>query len=103
MSLDLIFNSLSDATRRDMLLRVSQQELSVSELAQPYQMSLAAAAKHIAILEAADLVKKRRVGKQQLVAMKPETLHIAKEHLAKYEEMWNTRFDALDELLNDTK
>ena len=99
MNLDSIFHSLADATRRDILRRVSQKELSVGELARPYNMSFAAIAKHIHVLEMAKLVKKRREGKRQMITIVPKTLEATVDHLEKYEEMWRARFDALDSLL----
>lgn len=99
LSLDSIFTSLADPTRREILMRVSQNELSISELAKPHNMSFAAIAKHISMLEAAHLIRKRRVGKQQLVSMSVQTVQKAKKELEKYEKLWNKRFSQLDELL----
>ncbi len=101
INLDDVFSSLADATRRDILKRVSQQALSISELASPYKerMSFAAIAKHVRVLEMARLIKKRREGKQQIIYMEPKAVGTAVTHLEKYEEMWNARFSALDELL----
>ena len=98
-SLDLIFQSLADATRRDILRRLSRAEQTVSELAQPYAMSLAAIAKHIGVLERASLVRKERCGKERVVRVVPATLNAAQSHLSEYEKLWVARFDALDELL----
>lgn len=61
--LDLIFHALSDTTRRAMLRRLARRELSVSELAQPYQMSLAAVSKHLKVLQEADFVSKTKDGR----------------------------------------
>lgn len=97
--LNTVFNSLSDPTRRDILLRVSSQKLSIGELAKPYNMSFAAVAKHVAVLESAKLVIKHKSGKLQLVTVSPNTLKLAQAHLSSYEKMWRSRFDALDELL----
>lgn len=101
--LDAAFSSLSDPTRRDILSRVSQQELSISELAKPYKMSFAAVAKHVAVLEAACLVRKRQLGKQQLVQASPQTITILQSTLDKYQLMWNARYKALDKILESTK
>lgn len=97
--LDSTYHSLSDPTRRDILLRVSQQELSIREIAEPYEMSFAAVAKHVAVLESAMLVQKRKVGKQQIVRAKPEVINLMQIDLEKYMKMWEDRFEALDELL----
>jgi DNA-binding transcriptional ArsR family regulator len=101
--LNAAYNSLSDPTRRDILLRVSKEELPIKEVAKSYTMSFAAVAKHIVVLEAAHLVRKRRMGKQQLVSVVPETLRVVKENLGMFEKVWNERFKALDELLQNNK
>lgn len=99
LQLDLVFQSLADGTRRDILRRIAKKTLSIGELAEKYQMSFAAIAKHISILEHANLVKKRREGKKQLVSLTPRTIEITKRHLEQYEKMWNDRFQTLDEVL----
>lgn len=97
--LDSIFGSLADSTRRDILKRVAQAELSISTLAQSYQMSFAAIAKHINVLEAAQLVIKRKVGREQIISANPKMLKVAAVHLEQYEKLWDERFDALAEYL----
>lgn len=98
--LDLVFQSLADATRRDMLRRLSQAEKTISELARPYAVSLAAIAKHINVLERAGLVIKERSGKEKVVRIVPATIRTAEAHLSQYEKLWAARYDALEELLN---
>jgi DNA-binding transcriptional ArsR family regulator len=100
--LDMIFGALADSTRRDILKRVSQAEHSISELAAPYAMSLAAIAKHVSVLEKAGLVTKRQSGKEKLVQIAPQTIQIATDHLSEYERVWSARFDALEDLLKET-
>lgn len=100
-SLDLVFHSLADATRRDILKRVSRAEHTISEIAKPYRMSLAAIAKHIGVLEKAGLVTKERSGKQKVVRVVPATVRAAEAHLSEYEKLWAARYDALEALLNE--
>ncbi len=97
--LDSIFQALADQTRRDILKRVSTTSLSISEIAEPYEMSFAAIAKHVARLEAAGLVIKKRIGKEQHVVADPETLEMTARYLKEYETLWQRRFDALEQLL----
>lgn len=97
--LDSIFGSLSDTTRRDILRRVAGQELSVGEIAQPYEISLAAVSKHLVVLEKARLVTKRREGKLQVVALSPTALTDASEHLERYRSIWESRLDRLETYL----
>ncbi len=99
LQLDATFGSLADSTRRDILCRVAERELSVSEIAAAYKLSLAAISKHLKILEAARLVSKRRRGKQQLVQLSPQAIKSAQGYLDHYETIWNLRFDALELLL----
>ena len=100
IDLNLIFHSLADATRRDILKRVSSAEQTVTALAKPYAMSLAAIAKHIGVLEKAGLVTKHRSGKEKVVRIAPNTIRTAEAHLSEYERLWSARFDTLEELLN---
>src|SRR4051794_9199986 len=102
LSLDNIFASLADPTRRDILDRVVEQELTVSEIAQPYDMSLAAISKHLKILEKAKLIIKRRRGKEQLVSVAPYAFKDASEYLERYQEIWEQRLDSLGEYLKST-
>lgn len=101
VALDLIFGALADVTRRDILKRVSIDEHTVSELAEPYAMSLAAIAKHVSVLEKAGLVTKRRRGKEKVVCIAPKTIEVATAHLSEYEKVWIARFDALEKLIED--
>ena len=95
-----IFQSLADATRRDILKRVAKKEMSVGEIAQRYNLTFAAVSKHLKVLEKAKLVVKRRQGKQQLVTMAPATIKDATNFLEYYQKLWDDRFDALEEYLN---
>lgn len=101
IDLDTVFSSLADATRRDILKRVSREKLSISKLAKPYKMSFAAIAKHINVLEAAKLITKKREGREQIISAVPKTVVTAAAHLEEYEKLWSDRFDALDTLLQD--
>jgi DNA-binding transcriptional ArsR family regulator len=100
LNLDNIFSSLADPTRRDILSRVAQCELTVGEIAQPYSLSLAAISKHLKILEKAKLIIKRREGKQQVVQLSPYAFQSAAEYLEWYQRLWEQRMDSLEDLLN---
>lgn len=103
LHLNLIFGSLSDPTRRDILRRVAGKELSVSEIAHAYDLTLAAISKHLKILEKAKLILKRREGKQQVVTLAPTALKDASAYLQQYEAGWNHRLDALERYLKPSK
>jgi DNA-binding transcriptional ArsR family regulator len=97
--LDLVFRALSDHTRRAMLERLAKRELTVSELAAPYRMSLAAASKHIQTLERAGLVKRTVRGRIHYCRIDPRPLERADDWLRDYERLWDTRIGRLVELL----
>src|SRR3982750_1805027 len=91
MQLDGIFGSLADPTRRDILGRLMGGELNVSEVAEPYDISLAAISKHLKILEQACLIRKRRQGKERIVSLEPAAMRQAAVYLKQYEQLWNER------------
>ena len=97
--IDRIFQALATATRRDILRRTIEDELSVSSLAREYDMSFAAVQKHVAVLEAAGLVIKRAEGRERLVRADPTMIARARALLARYEELWRSRIARLDDLL----
>lgn len=101
IELDNIFASLADPTRRDILARVARGELSVSDIANSYDISLAAISKHLNVLERAKLIIKRREGKKQMVTLAPDALMSADEYLEQYRQMWEQKFNKLDAILKE--
>jgi len=101
LSLDSIFSSLSDPTRRDILRRLISQELTISEIAKPYDMTFAAISKHLKVLEKAQLIIKQRRGKEQMVSVSPAALKDAADYLENYRLLWDDRFQSLDKLLKE--
>lgn len=99
ISLDSVFSSLADPTRRDILRRVAERELSIGEIAEPYDLTFAAVSKHLKIMERARLIIKRRQGKQKLIVASPAALQDVSAYLEQYRALWEMRFDALDRLL----
>jgi DNA-binding transcriptional ArsR family regulator len=97
--LDVIFRALGDHTRRAMLESLTKGEQTVTELAAPYRMSLAAASKHIQSLERAGLVKRTVRGRIHYVRIDPRPLERADDWLRGYEKLWDTRIERLVELL----
>jgi DNA-binding transcriptional ArsR family regulator len=100
-SLDSTFGALSDPTRRDILRRVSDSELSVGQIAKFYDLTFAAVSKHLRVLERAKLVIKRRKGKEQLVSLAPQALADASEYLEWYHRLMEGRLDALEIYLKE--
>ena len=96
-----MFHALSDRTRRDILRRVLAGEHSVSALAARYDMSFAAVQKHVAVLERAGLLTKRREGRQQLATGDVEAVRSVTSMLAELEDIWRGRIDRIDALLEE--
>jgi DNA-binding transcriptional ArsR family regulator len=99
--LDGLFSSLADPIRRDILWRLTSAQYSVGQIAQNYEISFAAVAKHLSVLEKAKLIIKQRRGKEQVVSIAPAALRDASEYLAKYEAVLNYRYNELDNLLKE--
>src|SRR6478752_6928893 len=99
--IDRVFHALAASTRRDILRRAIEGEHSVSALAREYDMSFAAVQKHVAVLEAAQLIVKRVEGRERLVRADPAMIARARALLGRYEDLWRTRIDRLDALLSD--
>jgi DNA-binding transcriptional ArsR family regulator len=100
---DLIFAALADATRRDIVLRALSGHEGVAELAGHYPMSFAAVQKHVAVLERAGLVSKRRVGRRKVVQTEIEALRLARGLLDQYEALWRGRIDRMTDLIATSK
>jgi DNA-binding transcriptional ArsR family regulator len=97
--MDAVFHALAHGARRDMLGRLAGGELTVGQLAGPLAMSLAAASKHVKVLENAGLVHRTIDGRRHVCRLAPAPLASASEWLAHYERYWNESLDALDALL----
>ena len=100
---DRAFRALGDATRRDIVRRTLEGEHSVSALARAYPMSFAAVQKHVAVLEAAGLVTKRRHGREQLVRGEVQAIRAAHGLLEQLETVWRSRIDRIGEIVADDR
>jgi DNA-binding transcriptional ArsR family regulator len=96
---DALFHALADRTRRDILRRVLAGEHSVTALAAKYEMSFAAVQKHVAVLQRAGLVTKRRSGREQLAAGEVDAVRSVASMLGELEGVWRGRVARIDELL----
>ncbi|MFW9855497.1 MAG: ArsR/SmtB family transcription factor [Candidatus Thorarchaeota archaeon] len=101
VQLDQIFRSLADKTRRDILKRLVQKELSISEIAAPYDMSLAMVSKHLKKLEIAGLLGRRREGRWYILRTNVKPLKQVDKWIDFYRKYWEEAFDKLDEYLTD--
>jgi DNA-binding transcriptional ArsR family regulator len=99
-SLDSTFAALADPTRRDILSKIANNEMSVGQIARFYNLTFAAVSKHLKVLERAQMVIKRRRGKQQMVSLAPQAFADAAEYIEWYRNLWETRLDSLEQYLN---
>ena len=98
--LDHTLVALADPTRRAILRRLGRGEARVTELAAPFAISLNSVSKHIKLLERAELVERRRQGREHILRFRPEPLAAARRWIAQQETFWSSRLEALDALLS---
>ncbi len=98
-SLDVVFHALADPARRGMLERLSRGPASVSELARPLEMSLAAVVQHVQVLEASRLVRTRKRGRVRTCSLESAAFAAAESWLSARRMLWERRLDRLGELL----
>ncbi len=99
--LDKTFAALSNPTRRNLMERLAAGEATVTELAEPYSMSLAAVSKHLQVLEAAGLVQRRVNGREHFLSLEPRRLASAADWLAHFHEFWDESFEALEAMVEE--
>ena len=95
--LDRVFRALGDRTRRQLLARLSEGSAMVTELAEPFDMSLPAVGKHLRVLERAGLVRRTVTGRVHRCALDATPLRNAEEWLSHYRVFWNETLDALED------
>jgi DNA-binding transcriptional ArsR family regulator len=98
--LDHTLMALADPTRRAILQRLSTGEARVTDLARPFAISLNSVSKHIRMLERADLVRRRRAGREHLLSFNPQSLDEAAAWIETQRAFWTARLDALERELN---
>jgi len=99
--LDLTFAALSDPTRRAILSRLTKGEASVSQLAEPFDLSLPAISKHLKVLQKAGLISQGREAQWRPCRLEAKPLKQAAEWIDHYREYWEESFDKLDSYLQD--
>jgi len=99
--LDATLQALSDPTRRAILARLSEGEARVTEIAKPFAMSLNSVSKHIQMLERADLVRRRREGREHILSLNPAPLDEAADWLVAQRRLWRFRLSWLDDILKE--
>jgi DNA-binding transcriptional ArsR family regulator len=102
-SLDNVFHALSDASRRRMVERLVRSPASVSDLARPLDMTLAAVVQHVQVLEACGVVKTEKLGRTRMCRVEPKALGAAQKWIQERRDLWERRFDLLEEELRKNK
>jgi len=100
-TLDHTLLALADPTRRAILQRLLSGEARVTELAQPFNISLNSVSKHIRILERGQLLKRRRAGREHILSINPEALDEASRWIEAQKSLWTARLSMLDNLLQE--
>lgn len=97
------FAALADATRRGILDQLARGDASITDLADRFEMTLTGMKKHVGVLELAGLVATEKVGRVRICRIGPYRLEEEMEWIARYREIWDARFDALDGVLEELK
>jgi DNA-binding transcriptional ArsR family regulator len=101
--LDQVFYALSDPSRRKMVERLAKGPASVSHLAEPLDMTLAAVVQHVQVLEECGVVRTEKVGRVRTCHLEPKSLGAAEKWFKDRRELWERRFDLLEEILKEKK
>jgi DNA-binding transcriptional ArsR family regulator len=101
--LDATFSALADPTRRAMLAALMRREATVSELAEPHNISLPAVMKHLGVLERAGLVSQRKIGRERRCRLTAHALQPAAEWIAQYRQFWERQLDSLERYLSQSQ
>ncbi len=102
-TLDKTFSALADPTRRAILGRLSQGEASVTELAEPFEMTLPAVSKHLKVLERAGLISRGREAQWRPCRLRAQRLKEVADWVGDYRRFWEESFDRLDEYLREVQ
>src|SRR5277367_3851782 len=100
-NIDRVFHALGDRTRRAMVEKLSEGPISVSRLAEPLAITLAAVVQHLQILEESGLVRSEKVGRVRTCRIEPAGLSVAEQWIGECRSIWERRFDRLGDLLNE--
>jgi DNA-binding transcriptional ArsR family regulator len=101
--LDASFGALSDATRRGVLEQLGRSDASITDLAEKFHMTLTGMKKHVGVLEDAGLVSTEKVGRVRTCKLGPRRLEDELVWIERYRQLWDARFDALDQVVEELK
>lgn len=94
-----VFRALSDPTRRDILMMLAQQDMTIAEVSENFDMTRAAVKKHLTVLQEGDLISVRTRGRSRVNHLEPQALRSAAEWLDHFRRFWDDRFTALDQAI----
>jgi DNA-binding transcriptional ArsR family regulator len=100
-ALDRVFHALAEPTRRAIVERLSAGPSSVSDLARPFEMTLAAVVQHLQVLEASGVIRTEKVGRIRTCHIEPAGLNVAQQWFAERRALWERRFGRLDAILGE--
>ena len=100
MNIDITFKALADGTRREILARLSRGDALVTELAEPFAMSLPAISKHLRVLEEAGLISKKKLGRERVCHLEAGPLQKVASWAEFYQSFWDVRLDKLSQTLD---
>jgi DNA-binding transcriptional ArsR family regulator len=101
--LSITFAALSDPTRRQIVGRLARGPATVNELTEPFSISQQAISKHVAYLEKANLLEKRREGREHICSLTPGAIRVVFDWAAGFQKLWEERYDRLDGILEEMK
>ena len=101
--LDVSFAALSDATRRGVLEQLGRADASITDLAVKFDMTLTGMKKHVGVLEQAGLVTTEKVGRVRTCKLGPRRLEEETAWIERYRQLWDARFDELDQVVEELK
>lgn len=102
-AVDSVFRALADPSRRAMVQRLAGRDLTVGELAEPLDMTLAGASKHVGVLEKAGVITREKRGRERVCSLQPHALFALRDWVATYAKFWDERLDALDAAIREEK
>lgn len=97
--LDNIFHSLADPTRRKILELITSEPLTITQIKQPFKISLVAISKHLKVLERARLIRRQKMGREYLIRLHPQPLRDAHKYIENYKKDWMRQLDALEKFM----
>jgi DNA-binding transcriptional ArsR family regulator len=101
--MDDAFHALANPTRRNILERLTRHSLTVTEIANAYDFALPTISKHLSVLERAQLIKKKKIGREYVVSFEPTTMKSVAEYVSFYRKFWTQQLENLEKYLSESE